>query len=716
MKRYTSFIFENKKLLTIIFVLINIVAFIGVLQTRFNTDFSMFSPEESIYEDRLDNLEEVFDELNQIIVLVEHDEFDTVTISDLRSIQNNLEEMDNVNFVQGVAPEFIPINGVDTPILNIPAETLLGFYNIFEEFSPLIVEEDTYYSTFTVFISDKFSDGDISRIEDILEESGYSSYISGDSYNQLKISDYIIKILLILPPLTILIILLVFRWQMGSMKPTFMSILPAAMGSLWTFGLIGWIGNEVNILTAIVPILIIVIGSADGLHFMSHFQDSKLEGKDNHTSLNETLTLVGIPMIVTTLTSMVGFLSLLTMKTDSVFDLAVYSSIGILFAGIATWYVLPLLLAGDMDILPKNIHKKRFDLSIYIKKLWGIPSLVIVGVIIIVTIFSFSNINNEFNMLMIYKDYTVVNKNAKKIEEVNGGSIPLYVTIKLDSTPLSIDSLNEVKELTNELNSLDEVNKIINPYEFIEIFYHINSIGDIPDDMTLSMIYSGISSDENSIINNLVSESEFTIRLLVFPKDLENNTLITIEDTVEAFNDNATVTGVQYLMKDLNVNISDMQVNSILFALVVVLLMLVVTLRSIRIAFYSLLPIVITVVALYGFLGISSIPLNITTVIIFSITIGVGIDYAVHFSSVYRYYLKESNDNDFAINKAYSNSSRPIITNALGISLGLSILMLSPLNIHFNVSILMWVSMSVSVLVTLTLLPYIFSFRKDKLK
>lgn len=155
-----------------------------------------------------------------------------------------------------------------------------------------------------------------------------------------------------------------------------------------------------------------------------------------------------------------------------------------------------------------------------------------------------------------------------------------------------------------------------------------------------------------------------------------------------------------------------MQLYSILLALGIVLVMLVITLRSFKIAVYSLLPIVITVVALYGFLGASSIPLNITTVIIFSITIGVGIDYAVHFSSVYKYYLKETNDNHLAIEKAYGNSSRPIITNALGISLGLSILMLSPLTIHFNISILMWVSMIVSVIITLTLLPTIFSFRK----
>jgi predicted RND superfamily exporter protein len=117
---------------------------------------------------------------------------------------------------------------------------------------------------------------------------------------------------------------------------------------------------------------------------------------------------------------------------------------------------------------------------------------------------------------------------------------------------------------------------------------------------------------------------------------------------------------------------------------------------------------------LYGFLGISGIPLNITTLIIFSITIGVGVDYAVHFSSIYKHYLHEGFSNKEAIDNAYKYTSKPIITNALGISLGLSILMISPLTIHFNISALMWVSMIVSVVITLTLLPLLFSIKLKK--
>ncbi|MCK5762318.1 MAG: MMPL family transporter, partial [Candidatus Izimaplasma sp.] len=375
MKKYTDFIIKYKKLLAVLFLLINGLAIVGITKIELNTDFSIFSPDESIYEDRLNEVEDVFGELNQIIVLVEHSEFSDDVVADLRAVQAGFEEMDNVTYVQGVTPETFLMNNTQVPIENLTAAQIEQFYNNFGEFSPLSLQEGTYYSTFTIFITSDFGAEDIATIEEILDDVSYESYISGDTYNQLKVGDYIVSILMLLPPLSLIVILLVFLWQMGSIKPTLLSVLPAGVGSLWTFGIIGWLGNEVSILTAIVPIFIIVLGSAYGLHFVSHFLDSKKDGKDNVSSVSETLKLVGVPMTVTTLTSMVGFLSLLSMNTSSINDLAIFSALGILLAGVATWYVLPLVMVNNLKFKTKVKEKSKFDISIYLKKIWGIPSL-----------------------------------------------------------------------------------------------------------------------------------------------------------------------------------------------------------------------------------------------------------------------------------------------------------------------------------------------------
>jgi len=714
MKKYTEFIIKNKKKLFVLFMLLNIIAVFGVIQIKLDTDFASFSPDKSVYQDKLDEIEDIFGELNQLVVIVDLEDINSESLLEMNLLQNSLSDINDITYVQGAAPNEMIINGTPMNYEDIPAETVIAYYQSFKDFSPLKVEDETNYFVFTLFISEDFSKNSIQDIEDLLAEYNYQTYISGDSYNQLKITDYILRLLILLPPLAIMIIFLVFRWQMGAIKPTLLSVLPAGIGSLWTFGIIGWIGNEVSILTAVVPIFIIVIGSADGLHFMAHYQDSKTEGKNNHDSLISTLRLVGIPMIVTTLTSMVGFLSLLTISTSSIRDLSFYSAVGILLAGFATWYVLPLILSNDINVLRKKEANAKMDLSKGLRKISGIPSLIIVFVILMVTLFNFSNINNEFNMLMVYKDSTIVATNSDKVTEVNGGSIPLYVTLRTTEDVITLNSINETSIIVEKLNELDEVNKVINPYELIDIIYQNQTSQEIPNDMILNNLYNTLSSDPNSTINDLISEDENVVRLLIFPSDLKNGTLEVIEDTVNDLNMNTNITGVQYLMKDLNDSISVMQFNSIILALSIVLIMLIVTLRSFKVALISLVPIVLTIVSLYGFLGLSQIPLNITTVIIFSITIGVGIDYAVHFSSVYKYYLKETNDSNLAVNKAYQNSSRPIITNALGISLGLSVLIFSPLTIHFNLSMLMWVSMIVSVVLTLTLLPFILKKKRGK--
>jgi predicted RND superfamily exporter protein len=712
MKKYIEIFYTKKPIVALILVISIITSIYGIFQIKLNTDFSLFASNDSVYQERLDDLEQEFPTLNQITLLLEAEDFNLPLKEDLYSIERSLEDIESIIQIQGVAPETFIINGNTINYEDMSIDQLNQYYTNFQEFSPITEIDGVHYFSYTLFINDDFSKEDISELENILDQYDYDTYISGDDYSQHKITDYIIQILLMLPPLAILTIFIVFRIQMKNTKATIFSVLPAGVGSLWTLGIVGLLGNEVSILTAIVPIFIIVIGSADGLHFMSHLQDAKRDGLDTKQGLIHTLKIVGVPMIVTTLTSMAGFLSLLTMDTDSIFDLAVFSSLGIFLAGLATWVVLPFILSNDLNVMPKNpttVHKTAKPLQ----ALWGLPSTFIVVILVVISSFFVSSINNEFDMLMVYKNYTEVKTSADKISEVNGGSIPMYVTVSLDQSITSMDSKNLVDNISGTLLQEDTVAKVISPYRLFDIIYYMQTQTQIDNDFVLNGLYTNASQDPNNMIHNLMNQEDQIVRLLVFPTDLENETLLSIEESLEDY-DNTSITGVQYLLMDLNTSIGTMQLYSILVALGIVVVLMALTLRNLRVAFISILPIIVTIISLYGFLGITQIPLNITTVMIFSITIGVGIDYAVHYSSVYQFYIKEGQSNKDAVKTAFNHSSRPIIANALGISLGLSIMMLSPLTIHFNVSVLMWVSMLVSVLVTLTFLPTIFSLKKEK--
>lgn len=716
MRKYTQTIMKFRKPLFALFVLLNLTAIFGIFHLKLSTDFSMFTTSDSAAVEAMNEIENTFQTKNSLVIVVEdnNNSFEDSDIVSLSNLQNSIKGINDVAFISEIIPsQIITDSGVVTSD-SYTSSMLESYYTNLGEFSPIKHMDGKTYYVISVYIEDSFGRASLKSLETVLSETSYTTYLSGDTYNQLKIVDYILQILIFLPPLTILLILLVFRSQLGSMKATLLSVLPAGIGSLWTLGIIGLIGNEVSILTAIVPIFVIVIGSADGLHFLTHYQEGKKAGLSTEDAIYETLRVVGIPMIITTLTSMVGFLSLLSMNTSSIIDLAVFATLGIFLAGVATWYLLPLILSGHVNVLPKKPLKEHALFTKQLRKIWGLPSYVLMILIVALTFIFYPKISNEFNMLIIYKDSTVVSKNADMVSKVNGGSVPVFIEVSVDDVT-SLAAMNEVDLLSEALTSSESVDHVMNPYAFFNIISNMTMHSDVSSDIALGIIYQNALAQNPDMINSMINTEENKVKLIVFPVDLNNATLDSINEVVSTHSTDAIIAGPQYILKDLNDSIFTMQLYSIIIAVGAVFVMLWISLRSLKIAAISVIPIVISVLAIYAFLGITGIPLNITTVMIFSITIGVGIDYAVHYSSVYRLFLKEGHSKSESVDIAYSYASRPIIANALGVAIGETILMLSPLQIHFNVSVLMWVGMITSVLMTLSVLPTILKIERKKI-
>ena len=707
MKKYIEIIFKKKKIFFVIFAVLNILAIFGLTKIKMNTDFSIFSVSSSQSEEILTDLQDSFQSRDNILIVLEDDDFTNEDISLLYDYQEYLNSIDSISYVSGVIPEELSFAGNIITHDQMNTVMLESYFNMLQDFSPVKEMDGKTYYVISIYIEENFGRQQLKDIESITNELSYENYISGELYNQLKVVDYILSILIFLPPIAILVILIVFGLQLGKFKTALLSVLPAGIGSLWTFGIIGFLGNEISILTAIVPIFVIVIGSADGLHFLTHYQEGIKQGFTVEKSLYETLRVVGKPMVITTLTSMVGFLSLLSMNTGSVVDLAYFATLGIFLAGVATWFVLPLILTNNINVLPKKERKEHPIFSKQLRAIWGLPSILIIILIIIGAFLSYSYIKNEFNILMIYKDSTLVAKNSAKVSEVNGGDTPVFVMIDEQSV-LSYDSYVEVQGIVDELNGLSEVDHVLSPFSIFDIMMFAQTGQHISNDAMLQSAYQNILTENPEMVSSFINIQENKIKLVVFPVNIENATLDAISSNVINNHDNVVIGGVQYVLKELNDNIFTMQLYSILIAISAVFLMMFISLRNFKIAIISLIPIVVSVLAIYMFLGISGISLNISTVMIFSITIGVGIDYAVHFSSVYKLFLSEGKTKLESVDIAFKYSSKPIITNALGVALGLTVLMLSPLTIHFNVSILMWVGMAIGVIVTLSILPTIF--------
>lgn len=678
MKRYIDMIYKFQKPFMLLFVLINLVALYGVFHLNIETNFDIFKIENSEYQQHMDILEKEFPTSDQMIIMIKDISKDRDAIT---SFEKFASEMPHIKYVKGLE------NNSQFPF-PVDIEALSSVKNV----------NGIEYGIITIFPDKDFGFSDLKEIEAQLETKDLTYYISGNQYMQNKIFDYLLYILLLIPPSALFILFNIFRIQMKSVKGTILSILPAGIAALWTLGFAGLLGNNISILTVLAPIFTIIIGSADGLHFISHVQEHLEEGKSMKESLTSSLGMIGVPMIITTITSVAGFISLIFMNTKAIYDLAIFSSIGITLAGIATWFIVPLINSFEkLDIKKK---KSGFSFNFNFKKIWGAPSIVISLILLLVSVLFIPKITTEFNQLMMYKENTEVAKSFKEIMAVNGGTIPLFALIQNGGNPLDAQVSQEVEAFTKALESDEHISKVIS----------INGILDLVKEN----LPAGINLDlkmlsQSEIYKELVSEN-YT-KIIIFPVDLSNATIERIDSIANEYN-NINLAGTQLTMYELNQNMVKGQKISLVVAFILVFLSLLVSLKRFLPSVIAMVPILVTTVFLFAFLGMSGISLNLFTTTLFSITIGVGIDYAIHFTSIFRSYKKEGMTSELAVDKAYGFSSRPIIANALGFSIGLSVLMLSPLKVHFYVSSLMWISMILSSFLSLSLLPTLLKYTK----
>ena len=174
--------------------------------------------------------------------------------------------------------------------------------------------------------------------------AGAIATVTGEPRLAAEAFGYARDIVTRLPPLAPLLILLVFRWRIGSARATLLSLVPAVVAAALTMGGLGWTIGSVSLVTALVPFFVIVLGSADGLHLTSHVLDRLRSGDPRLGAVTETLRAVGAPIATTTATTMAGFLSLTVIDSAAIRQLGIAAASGVFVAGAASFFVLPTLL------------------------------------------------------------------------------------------------------------------------------------------------------------------------------------------------------------------------------------------------------------------------------------------------------------------------------------------------------------------------------------
>lgn len=555
-------------------------------------------------------------------------------------------------------------------------------------------------------------------------------YFGGLPMMMNDISDLILADIVWLLPIVFVIIALILLLSFKSFRGVLLPLLTAGIAVIWTIGIMVVTGYELTIISNIIPVVLLAVGSAYTIHVLNSINQSK--EKDRKQALIKALTYIIVPLILAAVTTAIGFVSFvfgayLTM----IKDFGIFTAVGTLIALLLSIFFVPALISA-FSMYRKKIETDQAErgnilthkiLQPLVNLLFKHPkySLTAWGIILGLSISGMFFIKTSVNMADYFKKDNPTRVSEDVMQKKFGGSLPVFVVFEGDmqspevlkmmiktehfmKEDPNIDMTQSVADLVEQMNdAMGEGKMIPDDKAKIEQLWFLLDGQDVmtqlvSEDLDKGIIQSRFASVDSKNID------EFTSKMNKFIQE-NNSENIKIE-----------LTGMPSVYVKLNDSLIQSQFSSLILALVMVLLIVGLMLRSISKGVYATIPIIATIMILFGFMGITGIPLDIATVLVGSIALGIGIDYSIHIITGFNFHLKETGDAEKAIEKTILSSGKAVIINVISVAAGFLVLIFSQLVPLQNFGILVAISMFGSGIGALTLLPIILILANRKRK
>lgn len=591
-----------------------------------------------------------------------------------------------------------------------------------EMYKGSIVSEDET-STLIIFNLDNNSDVNaiaknvIQKTEELnLPEKLY--YI-GSPMLLTYISDLMRDDLTNLLPLAFLVIAFILFLSFRSISGVLLPLLIAIIAIVWSLGSMAFLDIKMSMISNNIPIILLAIGSAYTIHVINRI--NKVSQSKEADVIATALAFVLIPLILAALTTIIGFVSFIFgAYLNMIVDFGIFTALGTLFASLLSIFFVPAILEVVNYKGKKNIKQKEhsYITNYFLKPINALlikrPKTILIFwmVLIAISIVGMSSIKRSVDIQEYFKKNNPTRLAEKIMIEKFGGTKPIFVHFKgnmqspkvlktmiqtsehMEKSPDVYTSMS-IAKLIAEINlNITNTRGIPNKSEQIEQLWFLLEGNEVlnrfvNEDLTEGIIISKFKSPDNE------SKKEFAKYMRAFiatnsSKDCE------IE-----------ITGMPFVDITMDQSLINSQIGSILIAILFVIILVGIILRSWISGLYASIPIIATIMLLFGFMGLTGISLNIATVLVASVALGIGIDYSIHIISHFNECYKKSQDLYASIQESILISGNAIIINVISVSAGFLILVFSEMVPLQYFGLLIALSMVSSCLGALTLLPSI---------
>jgi uncharacterized protein len=509
-------------------------------------------------------------------------------------------------------------------------------------------------------------------------------------------------------PFIILIIVAVMYLMFRMVGMTALPLAVAAVSAAWTYGLMFLLGFKVNVITTIIGPLLMAVAIADSMHIIADYlQEAAGNPSSRIECIHRAFKDVIKPCLMTSLTTMAGLLSLVVADLAPIRQFGLVAAAGVLFAFCATVLLLPILLS----VLPFPNRGKRFKESTGL--LHGILSwlervgpgrawatLAVCACLAVPAGFSLANLEIGTNSLDYLTDSDPVRKQIEWIDSHIGGTVSLEFFIDAHHQDALKDPalLKKMERFQNYLAGIDGITGVYSAVDLVKALNRAYQGGKdsnftIPDSRAAIaqelMLVEG-DDDFDSLLSRDYSKARISARVEMNKSRRLGKLAPKIERRMrEIFGSSANVkpTGLVYLMHRMEHYILTSQIKSFALAFLVVLAAIMIMLRSFKLGLVAIVPNLLPVMFTLALMPILKIPLDVGTVMIAGVALGLVVDDTIHLLARLRIETDRSGDIQGALAATLKSVSRPIVFTSLVLSIGFLVLLFASFRpvIHFGV-------------------------------
>ena len=529
-------------------------------------------------------------------------------------------------------------------------------------------------------------------------------------------------------PLSTVVLIVTLFLAVRTLQGVVIPVVTAVVSIVWSLGLMAVTGIPLTILTAIIPSLMLAIGFTEDVHMISEYHHRLEHGDDKLTALRTMLGESAMPILVTTATTVLGFGSLITTDITMLIQFGYASAMALTANYVVTMLLLPPMLrwwavprrlrrAALVDESPHGGIPRLMQRLGEFNLRWRVPILVAWGALTLASLAGWLTLRVNTDLISFFPERSAIRQRVADLSRSLAGGLAFYVVVDTghDDGIKNPAVLRRIAGLQDHLAATGRVDKTVSVADYVRKMHREMHGGDpafetIPEtsDQVAQYLLMLEGRELEKFVDFKAAAANIVVRhhltgsgdLSALLRDIERHVARDFPPTVIV-----RATGEEVLFNNASDYMAVNELTSFSSTFVIIGVIHALLFMSLKAGILSLIPNVVPILMLYGFMGLVGIPLNTSTAMIATVAIGIAVDDTVHHMVTYSRQLNELHDQRRAMFETLRIEGRPIIYVSIALAAGFLTLVASNFVATVYFGVLAAFVMLVAMLAELTLTP-----------